>query len=356
VESGVDAGGVVTMLIIAPPARYSTPEKTNAFFDQVTEGVSTLPGVQAVGLCDCLPPTDVRTTTSLIIDGRATTSGELPLVNAIRAGGSYFGALRIPVLAGRAFTSADRLGAPAVAVVNRALAVKLLGGAGTTSLGRRVSYDGTNWMTVVGVVDDVHYDGLAASVMLAVYTPLAQRPEPGYNLIVRATGDAMAVVPAMRRVVAGVDPDVAPSYISSLENSMAASLAGDQFNSVLLGTFAAIAFVLAAVGIYGVVAYGVTQRRRELGIRIALGAQGRDVVRMVVARSLRPVLLGVVLGILMAGASARVLQRMLYSTSIHDINVYGLVAIALTGVATLAAWLPGRRAAGADPMTALRGE
>jgi predicted permease len=356
VESGVDAGGVVTMLIIAPPARYSTPEKTNAFFDQVTEGVSTLPGVQAVGLCDCLPPTDVRTTTSLIIDGRATTSGELPLVNAIRAGGSYFGALRIPVLAGRAFTSADRLGAPAVAVVNRALAVKLLGGAGTTSLGRRVSYDGTNWMTVVGVVDDVHYDGLAASVMLAVYTPLAQRPEPGYNLIVRATGDAMAVVPAMRRVVAGVDPDVAPSYISSLENSMAASLAGDQFNSVLLGTFAAIAFVLAAVGIYGVVAYGVTQRRRELGIRIALGAQGRDVVRMVVARSLRPVLLGVVLGILMTGASARVLQRMLYSTSIHDINVYGLVAIALTGVATLAAWLPGRRAAGADPMTALRGE
>ena len=356
VDSGVDPSGVATMLIVAPPARYTTPEKTNAFFDRVTEEVSMLPGVQAVGLCDCLPPTEVRTTTSVVIDGKPTTGGELPLVNAIRVGGSYFGALRIPVVVGRAFTGADRLGAPAVAVVNRTLAVKLLGGAGPASLGRRVSYDGTSWMTVVGVVNDVHYDGLATPVMPAVYTPLAQRPEFGYNLIVRTDGDAMAVVPATRRVIAGVDPEIAPSYISSLASSISASLASDRLNSVLLGTFATIAFVLAAVGIYGVVAYGVTQRQRELGVRIALGAQGGDVVQMVVGRSLRPVLIGVALGIFVAGASARVLQRMLYSTSVHDINVYGLVTVGLIGVAALAAWLPGRRAARADPMTVLRGE
>jgi putative ABC transport system permease protein len=355
VDTGVDASGVVTMLVVAPPARYQTPEKTNAFFDRVAEGVATLPAVQAVGLCDCLPPTDVRTTTSLVLDGPSRPTGELPLVNAIRVGGSYFAALRIPVLAGRAFTSVDRFGAPAVGVVNRTLAVKLLGSS-AEALGRRVSYDGSNWVTIVGVVDDVHYEGLATPVMPAVYTPLAQSPEPGYNLIVRAAGDPMTIVPATRRVIAAVDPEVAPSFISSLEHAITDSLAGDRFNSVLLGTVAAIAFVLAAVGIYGVVAYGVTQRRREMGVRVALGAQGGDVVRMVVARSLRPVFVGVVLGLFVASLSVRVLQRMLYGTSVHEIDVYLLVTIGLIGVAALAAWLPGRRAAAADPMTVLRGE
>jgi putative ABC transport system permease protein len=358
VDSGVDASGVVTMLIVAPPPRYPTPEKTIAFFDRVTEGVSTLPAVQAVGLCDCLPPAEVRTTTSLILEGESRTSGELPLVNAIRVGGSYFGALRIRALSGRTFTSADRLGAPVVGVVNRALATKLLGAGatGAAALGRRVSSDGSNWVTIVGVVDDVHYEGLAAPVMPALYIPLAQWPEAGYNLVVRATGDPMTLVPAIRRVIAGVDPEIAPSFISSLENAITNSLASERFNSVLLGAFAAIAFVLAAVGIYGVVAYGVTQRQREMGVRIALGAQGGDVVRMVVARSLTPVLAGVVLGLLVAAASARVLQRMLYSTNVHELDVYALVTVGLIGVAAAAAWLPGRRAAGADPMAVLRGE
>jgi len=192
--------------------------------------------------------------------------------------------------------------------------------------------------------------------MPAVYTPLAQSPEAGYNLIVRTAGDPLAIVPAIRRMIAGVDPDVAPSFISSVESAITNSLAGDRFNSVVLGTFAAIAFVLAAVGIYGVVAYGVTQRQREMGVRIALGAQGADVVRMVVARALSPVLVGATLGLLVASVSARVLERMLYSTSIHEVDVYVLVTLGLIGVAAFAAWLPGRRAAGADPMSVLRGE
>jgi putative ABC transport system permease protein len=358
VDTGVDAGGVLTMLVVAPPPRYPTPEKTNAFFDRVTEGVSTLPAVESVGLCDCLPPAQVRTTTSLFVEGASRTSGELPLVHSVRVGGSYFGTLRVGVLAGRAFTSADRFGAPGVAVVNRTLTTKLLGATGSaaTALGRRVSYDGTNWVTIVGVVDDVHYDGLATPVMPAVYTPLAQWPEAGYNLMVRTAGNPMAVVPAIRRVIAGVDPDVAPSFISSLERTITDSLAGERFNSALLGTFAGIAFLLAAVGIYGVVAYGVAQRHREMGVRIALGAQGADVVKMVVARSLRPVLAGVVVGLLLASASSRVLQRMLYSTSVHELDVYVIGAVGLIAVAAVAAWAPARRAAGADPMAVLRGE
>jgi putative ABC transport system permease protein len=279
-------------------------------------------------------------------------------VNASHANPSYFSALRIPVIAGRAFTSADRLGSVAVAVVNRALATRLLGAGanGTEALGRRVSFDGTNWMTVVGVVGDVHYQGLATPVVPAIYTAVAQTPEPGEHLIVRVAGDPMAVVPSIRRVLAGVDPEIAPSRIALLEGVISESLDERRFNAVVLGIFAAVAFVLAAVGIYGVVAYGVTQRRREMGVRIALGARGADVVRMVVGHSLRPVGVGVVAGLVAAVAGARVLEHLLYGTSVHEPVVYVLVAGALVVVAALAAWAPGRRAASADPMEALRAE
>jgi predicted permease len=358
VEIGVDPGGVATMLIVAPPARYTTPERRNSFFDRVTEQVASLPSVAAVGLCDCLPPNQVRSTTSLFIEGASRTVADLPLVNASHAGGNYFGALRIALLGGRGFTSEDRLDSPPVAIVNRTLAMKLLGAGktGSEALGRRVSLNGTTWRTVVGVVADVHYEGLATPVMPAIYVPVAQDPEPGQNLIVRVAGDPLAIIPAVRRTIAGIDADVAPSYVASLEGTIAASLAGERFNAGLLGTFAAIAFLLAAVGIYGVVAYGVAQRRREMSVRVALGARGSDVVRMVVAGSLRPVIGGVVVGLVVSVASARVLERMLYGTSVHEADVYVLVTAGLVAVAAVAAWLPGRRAAGADPMAVLRGE
>jgi putative ABC transport system permease protein len=283
---------------------------------------------------------------------------ELPLVNASHASASYFSALKIPVIAGRAFTEADRLGTLPVAVVNRALATRLLGAGptGTQALGKRVSLDGSTWLTVVGVVGDVHYEGLASPVVPAIYSAFAQAPEPGENLFVRVAGDPLAVVPAVRRAMVAVDPEIAPSHITALDGVISDSLEDRRFNTVLLGVFAAVAFALAAVGIYGVVAYGVTQRRREMGVRIALGARGADVVRMVVARSLRPVLFGVLVGLTAAVAAARVLQHLLYGTSVHEPAVYVLVVGALVGVAALAAWAPGRRAASADPMEALRGD
>ena len=358
VDSGVDADGVATMLIVAPPARYTTPEGRNGFFDRVTERVAALPSVLAVGLCDCLPPDEVRVTTSLFTEGAPRGVGELPLVNGVHAGANYFGALRIPVVAGRAFTDADRLDATPVAVVNRVLATKLLGAGanGAEALGKRVSLNGRTWRTVVGVVGDVHYEGLATAVMPAIYVPVAQDPEPGQNLIVRVATDPMAVVPAIRGVLRDLDAEVAPSYVTSLDAALAASLTGERFNAGLLGVFAAIAMVLAAVGIYGVVAYGVAQRRREMGVRIALGARGTDVVRMVVTRSLRPVVAGVAIGLAVAFAGARVLQRLLYGTGVHELDIYIGVAAVLITIAAVAAWLPGRRAAGADPMVVLRGE
>jgi putative ABC transport system permease protein len=358
VDAGVEPSGVSTMLVVAPPGIYKTPESITMFFDRVTEQVAGLPGVQQVGLCDCLPPDQVRSTTALLIEGAPNDPAGLPFVNATHASPGYFGALKIPVITGRTFTAADRRGTPTVAVVNRALATKLLGATprGTEALGRRVSFGDSNWVTVVGVVGDVHYEGLAAPVVPAIYTAVAQDPSPGQNLLIRVAGDPVQIVPSVRRVIAGIDSRVAPSRVASLEGVIAESLTGERFNTALLGAFAALAFVLAAVGIYGVVAYGVTQRLREMGVRLALGARGSDVVGMVVAGSLRLVLVGVVMGLAAAGAAARVLERLLYGTSVHEPAVYVVVSVGLVAVAAVAAWLPGRRAASADPMAVLRGE
>jgi len=357
VDSGVDATGVVSMLVVAPPSRYKEPDRLNIVFDRITGGIAAIPGVMAVGTCNCLPPDQVRMTTGLRIDEGQQT-GEVPLVNASHANAGYFSALKIAVLAGRGFTTADRMGSLPVAVVNRALATRLLGATSTgkEAVGKRVSLDGDTWLTVVGVVGDVHYGGLATPVVPAIYTAYAQGPEPGENLVIRVVGDPVAIVPSVRRVLAGVDPEIAPSHIAALDVAIADSLADRRFNTLLLGMFAAVAFVLAAVGIYGVVAYGVTQRRREMGVRIALGARGTDVVRMVVGRSLRPVMVGVVVGLATAVAGARVLQHLLYGTSVHEPAVYAAVAIALVTVAALSAWAPGRRAASADPVDALRAD
>ena len=193
VDAGVDPHGVATMLIIAPPARYATPEKRNAFFDGVTERIATLPSVQAVGLCDCLPPNQVRSTTSLFIDGATREIRDLPLVNAVHAGANYFGALRVAIVAGRAFTSADRLGSAPVAVVNRTLATKLLSRQeGTDALGSGVA-ERHDWRTVVGVVGRRPYEGWRLG-QAGVYSP-GQDPELAINDDTHG-GSPMAVVPA----------------------------------------------------------------------------------------------------------------------------------------------------------------
>jgi ABC-type antimicrobial peptide transport system permease subunit len=164
------------------------------------------------------------------------------------------------------------------------------------------------------------------------------------------------VVPSVRQAVLALDPELPLARVATLDDAVTASTASARFNSSLLSAFAALAFALAAVGIYGVVAYGVARRRQEMGVRIALGAQAGNVVRMVVGGALRPVLVGVVVGLLAAAAAARVLERLLYGTSAHDPVTYAAVAALLVAVAALAAYAPGRHAATADPLLALRGE
>jgi len=312
--------------------------------------------VNAVGLCDCRPPNYARSAGSVRVEGGAADPRELPNAFQIRAGANYFGALRIPMLAGRAFTGADRAGGPLVVVVSRTFAHRHLSTDPARAIGRRVSFGGDEWRTVVGVVDDVRYNGLGAPADPVVYFPFTQDPFLGMEMFVRTSGDPLRIVPAVRRAVLDVDAELPISRVATVEADIATSIAGERFNTTVLTIFAALAFVLAAVGIYGVVAYGVTQRRHEMGVRIALGAQRRDVLRLVIARALRPVWFGVVLGLGAAMAATRVARGLLYGTSPTDPATYAAVAVLLLSVAALAAYAPGRRAATADPVAALRAE
>jgi predicted permease len=292
------------------------------------------------------------------IDGGATSMAEMPQAFQLRVHASYFAALRIPVLAGRAFTPADRAGSPPVVVVDLAFARRHLGarGDGTGALGRRVAFGDTVWHEVVGVVGDVRYNGLAAPADPTVYYPFAQVPFVGMDMFVRTAGDPLRVVPSVRRAVLEIDAELPISSVAALDAEMAKSISGQRFNTTMLTLFAAIAFTLAAIGIYGVVAYGVTQRRHEMGVRIALGAQRRDVVRLVVLRALRPVAVGVIVGLGAAIATTGVVRGLLYGTSPHDPATYVAVATLLVAVGATAAYAPSRRAAAADPVSALRAE
>jgi putative ABC transport system permease protein len=211
-------------------------------------------------------------------------------------------------------------------------------------------------MTVVGVVRDVHYAGLAAPVEPALYYPFALDPFPGMNLFVRTAGDPAALVPAVRRALLSLDPELPLARPQPLAAGVLESIAAPRFQTTLLSLFGGIALALAVVGVYGVVAYGVTQRRREMGVRVALGARRADVLRLVVGQALRPVWVGAAVGLAAAAALSRVLERFVYATSVREPATYVAVTALLVGVAALAALVPARRAASTAPVTALRGD
>jgi predicted permease len=356
VDAGVEAEGVAAMLVAASPTKYREPNQQRIVFDRITERVAAIPGVQAVGLCDCRPPSYGRSAGAVAIEGGATDPRETPNAYTLRAGVNFFSALRIPVLAGRAFTPADREGGPLVVVVSRVFAQRHVAKDPAGAVGRRLSFGGDDLRTIVGVVGDVHYSGLAEPADPVVYFPFAQDPFLGMEMFVRTIGDPMDVVPAVRRAVLDIDAELPVSRVAAVGDDLAASIAGERFNTTLLALFGGVAFALAVVGIYGVVAYGVAQRRHEMGVRIALGAQRHDVVRLVVVRALRPVLVGVAVGLGAAVAATRVVQGLLYGTSPNDPLTYGGVALLLLAVGAAAAYAPSRRAAAADPVSALRAE
>jgi ABC-type antimicrobial peptide transport system, permease component len=297
-----------------------------------------------------------------VIDGQPTRAvGSEPEVQTLSVMGNYFGVMQIPIRAGRDFSAMDREGQPRVAIVNETFVRQLL--RGQSPVGTRIDWARSNepheWMTIIGVAGDVKHSGLNQPVDPAVYAPFSQNDEKWrkfMTLVIRTRLAKGALVEDVKKQVWSLDNQIPVSSIQSMDDLLAVSVAQQRFNMLLLGSFAGLAVALAGVGIYGMVAYRVNQRTHEIGIYMALGAQHRDVLRLVMKDGVKLGLLGIVLGLAGAIALTRVMVSLLFEVKPTDPATLIGVALLLAAVAMLACYIPARRAVSIHPMTALRRE
>jgi predicted permease len=315
-----------------------------------------MPGVVAAGLVNRLPLADPAQTGPNEIEGVDPNATSFTNLDYVSATPDYFRALEIPILAGRAFTADDREDAPLVAILDERFVKTAM--AGANLIGRRVRIGPRNqrWMTVVGVAGHVRQHGLREEAMPQIYMPYTQRTLDRVALVVRTRIDAAAMGGSRAAAIREVDPEQPVYDARTLEAVVDRSVAQNWLQAALLASFAAIALVLASIGVYGVIAYTVGQRRREFGIRLALGARRAEIVAVVMRRGAWLFACGAAMGLVAAAASARVLSSLVYRVSGFDLVSVAFSVLALAGVALVACGVPARRAAGIDPSAALRAE
>ncbi len=353
---GVDPGFEPDRLVTAQvtfPSTYD-PSATESVYPSLVEGVRAVPGVEGAALAGSIPFGPVQEAYATFIEDVTTNPNELPVIDVDRVGAGYFDVMGIPVLEGRAFTDADREGSRLVAVVDARMARTYWPEEG--ALGRRIRYPwaGAPWIEVVGVVGSVADDDLTASRQPRWYVPLAQRPTPDVVLVVASALPGGAVVPGVRRAVAGVDARLPVSHVTAYADLMGESAAGTRFTAWVLLSFALVTLLLGCMGVYGLAAHTVRERRREIGVRIALGAGRGTIGAGVLGGALRVTVPGALAGVLLAAASTRALSGLLYGVTPLDPLTFGLVPVVMVGAALLAVWIPARRAAAVDPMESLR--
>ncbi len=362
VDAGFAPENLTTMHVELPVARYKAIEAQTNFRRALQERLDAMAGVEAAMITD-LPLGGNYVGHGIVIDGHPPiTPGAEPEVQTLSVMGPYFHVMQIPLRAGRAFTPEDREGEPLVAIVNEQFVRTLL--PNQNPLGVRVDWsrrEGPHkWMTIVGVAADVKHLGLNQPVDAAIYAPYAQTDEPWrrwMTVVLRTrTGTEAALVAEVKKQVWSIDGQVPVGDVHSMTDLMADSIAQEKFNMLLLGLFAALAMVLASVGVYGLVAYRVGQRLHEIAIRMSLGAQPRQVMALAVSDGARLALIGIAIGIPGALAVTRVMSSLLFEVKPTDPATFVLVSVALAVVAVAAAAVPARRAMRVDPAAALRNE
>ncbi len=355
VRPGFNPESVLAARINLPAVKYPEPHKQNEFVHQLLGRIQGLPGVRETAVSTSIPFSDV-TDVGIRIDRRAPGTPESgTAANYYAVTPRYLQAMGIPLMRGRFFTERDTLASQPVVIINEVMARRFF--PKEDPIGKRLDISGPTYLReIVGVVGDVKQGGLRASKTPQVYEPFLQKPSNSFNVVLRAAGNPMHVAEAVRHEVLAIDKEQPVSNVRTMEELVARSVTQDRLSAFLLGLFAALALGLAAIGIYGVMAYLVTQRTHEIGIRIALGAHQRGILRLVLEQSLRMVLLGLGIGLAASLALTRVLGNLLYEVKPSDPLIFIAVFILLLDVALIAAFIPARRASRVDPMVALRYE
>jgi putative ABC transport system permease protein len=357
VDPGFRPRNVLMTTVRLARTRYPDPVQAEAFFRQLVQNLSSLPGVEAVGGATALPFTS-DIVNILIIEGRpAPAPGEEPSTNYYGVTPGYFAAMGIPLVRGRLFTERDRADAPRVAVINETLARRFF--AGEEPIGRRISVTSRpgTFREIVGIVGDVHQYGLDTDPPAQVYEPFAQEPAGlSMSVVARTRTDAASLGAAVRNQVRGLDRDQPISDMGPLEARLDRWMADRCAPMQMLVLFAGAALLLAVVGVYGVIAYSVAQRTREMGIRIALGAGANDVLRLVLFEGMTLVVAGTAIGLAASAAATRSMRSLLFGVSTTDPATFLLVPTLLCAAALVASLVPARRATRVDPLIALRSE
>ena len=359
VSPGFRPEHVLAMQVSLPLNSYKEPQQRAAFYRQALERIGALPGVRAAGATSVLPMSGQTQSGSFNIEGRPVAPNEpRPHGDRWSVTHDYFRAMGIPLLRGRYFSERDAEDAPGVAIVDEAMARKYW--PNEDPVGRRISFEGgtanPKWREVVGVVGHVKHKGLEGESRAQYYVPHPQNPGSSMFVVAQAEGDPSVLAGPVRDAIRSIDRDLPVYSVTTMERMVADSLAERRFSMLLLGVFAAVALLLAVVGLYGVLSYTVAQRTHEIGIRMALGARAADVLRLVVGQGLWLAIAGVGLGIAFALALTRLMRGLLYGVSPADPATFAGVALVLLAVALAACLVPALRATKVDPTTALRAE
>lgn len=364
-EPGFDATNVLSLRVDLPSGSYRDLERVSDFHGEMLDRLASLPGVGAVAATATVPfEREIPFLGNFVIEDRvAPEEGEEPLAHYRQVSPGFFETMGIEVRRGREFDVLDHRDAKGVAIVNETLAERYFPGEDPigkviSGLPPHVALGGffAESFEIVGVAQDVKYFGLAEPSEPSLYLPVAQAPFRRMSYIVRTRTDPEALIASVRREIRSVDPTVPISQVSTMERIVSASVARERFSMMLLVLFAGVAMLLAAIGVYGVISYGVSQRTAELGIRMAMGAEPADVQRLVMADGARMTVAGVAIGLIGAGVFSRVMESQLYEVSSTDPLTFAAVAIGLTFVALTAAYIPARRTARMNPVAALQGE
>ncbi len=360
VRPGFEPQSTITAVVSLPDARYARLTSQAAFVGQLLSRVRSIRDVRSAALASFVPFDGKETLLTFEVEGEpASRPADRRLAQWRVVSDGFFATMGVPVVRGRTFTSRDSESAPRVAVISTSLAHSFF--RSKDPIGRRITLDDltdpkAEWFTVVGIVEDVRYRSLDTAPRPLLYYPASQQQFPEFTLVARTAGDPMGVVPTVRAMVRSLDPAMPLQDVRTMRDVVSSSIAGARFRTSLLVTLALIALVLAAVGVYGVMAYSVEQRTQEMGLRMALGASPRDVLRLVTGHGIRLAVAGIALGAVAAWGLTRVLASVLFGVTPTDPLTFGTIAVLLAAVASLASYIPARRATKADPMLVLRAE